>query len=128
MVFRTVDCYTLYIICQMFTFEHSQTFMLSNKLLYYSLVNAVVIYDSNLQLEVIRRASFRQALRLQVHMMDNLKEDRTDDKSLYSILAEMESQCKWRLHDGGISKMYKTSNFTLRYSIYDNIFWEHTHM
>lgn len=38
------------------------------------LVDAVVVDDLYLQLQVVRRASFSQTLRLQVNMVDNLKE------------------------------------------------------
>ncbi len=38
------------------------------------LVNAVVVDNLYLQLKVVRGASFSQALRLQVHMMDDLRE------------------------------------------------------
>lgn len=49
------------------------------ELLQYLLVNAVVVDDLYLQLKVVRGASLRQALRLQVHMMDNLKEDQRNE-------------------------------------------------
>ena len=44
---------------------------------HYLLVDAVVVDDLYLQLKVVGGAPLRQALGLQIHMMDNLKKDQS---------------------------------------------------
>lgn len=59
--------------------------------LQYSQVNTVVVDDLYLQLKVVRGASLSQALRLQVHMMDDLKETR---RNYRERLGNVDKICK----------------------------------